>query len=71
MTASYRLTRASDGAQVFGGGSNIVASYNILSSDYATLAAEADARARAVRELGDDITQRLAAFLRQQAKAAP
>jgi LPS-assembly lipoprotein len=69
LIASYRLVRQADGAQVFQGGSNITASYNILNNDYATMAAEADARARSVRELSDDITQRVAAFLRQQAQA--
>jgi LPS-assembly lipoprotein len=69
LAASYRLVRAADGAQVFQGASNLAASYNLLSNDFATLSAEADARARATRELSDDITQRVAAFFRQQAQA--
>jgi LPS-assembly lipoprotein len=71
LNATYRLVRVSDGAQVYIGASNLIASYNILSNDYATLAAEGDARARASRELSDDITQRVAAFFRQQAEARP
>ncbi len=41
----------------------IVTSYNILSSDFGTLATEQDARRRAVRELSDDITNRIASYL--------
>ncbi len=48
----------------FSGVSQIVTSYNILSSDFGTLAAEQDARSRAVRELSADITNRIAAFLK-------
>jgi len=51
------------------GVSKIVTSYNILSSDFGTLAAEQDARRRAVRELSADITNRIAAFL-QNARAS-
>ena len=45
------------------GETKIVTSYNILSSDYGTLATEQDARRRAVRELSEDITNRIAAYL--------
>ena len=48
---------------VFNGSSRIVASYNILTSDYATLIAERNARKRAVREISAEIANRLAAFL--------
>ena len=71
LRALFQLTSAAgDGKRVFAGASNVTASYNILSSDYGTMAAEADARDRGVRELSDDITQRLAAYFRQQAQAA-
>ena len=45
------------------GTSMIVTGYNILTSDFATLTAAQDARTRAVRELGNDITNRIAAFI--------
>src|SRR5690606_4000519 len=68
FTASFRLIRLSDRSQVFSGTSNLAASYNILSNEFATLAAESDARTRAMRELSDDITQRVAAYFRQHAQ---
>ena len=46
----------------FSGASKITVSYNILSSHFATLAAEENARTRAVRELSADINNRIAAF---------
>ncbi len=48
------------------GTSEVVSSYNILSSDYATSVAEKDARRRAVRELGADIANRLAVYFQLQ-----
>ncbi len=62
LRANYTLIRVSDGKAVHSGNSTMVASYDIVDQPYATLAAEADARARAVRELGEDITQRVAAY---------
>lgn len=62
LQATYVLTRAADGKRVYSGNSTMTASYDIVDQPYATLAAEADARARAVRELGEDITQRVAAY---------
>ena len=68
LVATYRLAPAGNEKVVTTfGSSNVIASYDILSNDYATLAAEADARKRAVREISDDITQRLAAFFHQNA----
>lgn len=49
--------------RTFSGNAKIVTSYNILSSDFGTLATEQNARRRAVRELSDDITNRIAAYL--------
>lgn len=64
FSAVFRLVPTTDAqTTTFSGRSNIVASYNILSSDYATIVAEQDARSRALRELSADITNRLAAFL--------
>jgi len=63
LQATYILARISDGKRVTSGSSRITASYDIVEQPYATLAAEADARARAVREIGEDITQRIASAL--------
>ena len=44
----------------------VVRSYNILDSTFATLAAENDARSRAISEIAEEIRVRLAIWLRQQ-----
>ncbi len=62
MSASYILT-ATDGTEVLSGSVRSFNSYDISSSDFATLSAEADARARAARDLADDITIRIGVFL--------
>ena len=49
----------------FSGASKITVSYNILSSQFATLIAEENARTRAVKELSADISNRIAAFVRR------
>ena len=49
----------------FSGTSKITVSYNILSSHFATLTAEENARTRAVKELSADISNRIAAFFRR------
>ena len=51
--------------KIFSGASKITVSYNILSSHFATLTAEENARTRAVRELSADISNRIAAFVRR------
>ena len=62
MQATYYLTSAATGKNVFDGDSTITVSYNILDSEFATLMAEKDARERAVRELSEDIRIRLGVF---------
>lgn len=64
ITARYTLRNGPDGKRLVQGTSRITTSYDILSGDFATLAAEEDAYRRGVRELADEITSRLAAFLR-------
>ena len=44
----------------------VVSSYNVLDSEFATLMAEKDAKARAAREIAHDIRTRLAAFFVRQ-----
>ena len=46
----------------FSGTSKITVSYNILSSHFATLIAEENARSRAAKELSADISNRIAAY---------
>lgn len=62
MSANYTLT-ATTGDELLTGTVQSFNSYNISSSDFATIAAEADARARAARDLAEGITIRIGVFL--------
>jgi hypothetical protein len=42
----------------------MITSYNILSQTFGTIIAEKDARARAVREISSDLTNKIASFFR-------
>ena len=63
LRVNYQLSPISGGETVLSGNETIIVSYNILDSDFATLMAEKDARARAVRELALAIRTHLAAHL--------
>ena len=63
LRVNYQLSPISGGETVLSGNETIIISYNILDSDFATLIAEKDARARAVRELAMAIRTHLAAQL--------
>jgi len=69
LTASYRLYDVDRKAYVMSRTSTATASYNLLTNEFATLSAEADARERGVRDLSDDITRQLALYFRSQAKS--
>ena len=72
MTAVYKLTRASDGAQLFTSRSQVTSSFNILGSEseFANLTSEKDARARAIEELAQVMTSRIGVALKPQAPTA-
>ncbi len=59
MTASFQLLNAATAKSIYSATRSITVSYNILDSEYATLAAKKDARIRAVRELSEDIRTQL------------
>lgn len=63
MNANFKLARVSDNSIVLSSSAISANSYNILSQEFATLSAENDARARAVRELSDEIRIRIAIYL--------
>jgi len=66
ITASFILLSSGD-SLMFHGQSVTISSFNILGSDdLATLVAEKDARARAVRQIASDLQGRLAAFFLQR-----
>lgn len=69
LSVNYRLSPLPIGNPVLTSNDSIIVSYNILESDFATLMAEKDARARAVRELAQVIRTRLGAhFTRPRTK---
>ncbi len=62
LTADFTLLREG-GNKTYKGAAVSINSYNILTSDFATLSAENDARNRALRTLADEIRGRVAAAL--------
>jgi len=60
--ADFELSDAASGKVVFEGRSRSINSYNILESQFATLFSESDARNRALREISDEISNRLAVY---------
>lgn len=64
MTATY-LLKDQAGAVAFRGLSQSSAGYSILTDQYGTLVNEMDAYDQAVEQLADDITRRLALYLRE------
>ncbi len=71
FTAIFALARRDRSGTVLNGQSTSVTSYNILTSEYATLVAERNARDRAVRELSIEIANQLAIFLQPAGNTAP
>lgn len=67
-TASYTLYDLKKKAAVQSGRSRSFTSYQIVQSEFATFAAEKDARERTLREIADDITTKVAVFLASQKK---
>ncbi|MFA7431079.1 MAG: LPS assembly lipoprotein LptE [Rhodospirillaceae bacterium] len=61
LTTTFELRR--DGKVLFSGASAYTAAYNMLEEQYATIISERDSRDRAVNQIADDITRRLAVFL--------
>lgn len=61
VTANFELRQ--NGTMIWSGQSRSAAAYNILTQQYATVASERDSRDRAVAQVADDITRRLAVFL--------
>lgn len=66
FTAKFGLSRRGQAGSLLLGQTSSMASYNILTSEFATLAAERDARDRAVREMSIEIARQLAIFLQSR-----
>jgi LPS-assembly lipoprotein len=63
ITANFTLKQIGSGQKLTSGSVRSVNSYDILQSDFATLAAEQDARQRGAIDVADGIVDRLAIFL--------
>ncbi len=63
LSAQFRLIEISTGYPVYDGRSRATASYNIVESQYATIAAEKNARLRASRIVAEDIAVRVSVCL--------
>jgi len=67
VNAEFRLfDRQADRAPVLVGKAFSLAAFNVVRADFANIAAERDAEDRAAREIANDISQRVAVFLRRQ-----
>lgn len=72
LEATFSISPLSGGDPLFKGTASSIISYNILTSDFATLSARADARRRGAREIADQITQWASVWLTQTGgKATP
>lgn len=71
LTAAYIMTKAKSAEPVIEGNVATVASYNILSSDFATLSAEENARKLAVKRLAELLQTRLAVHFKISAPEQP
>ena len=62
MSASYLLSEKKTKVVLLRGRTRSVNSYNVVTSNFATLSAENNAKDRAAREIADDIKLRLGVF---------
>lgn len=67
LSASFALHDKRSGAVVHSGSATSLAAYNVLRADFANLVAEDDARARAAREVSEQIRTRLAIYFSRRA----
>jgi LPS-assembly lipoprotein len=63
MVAGFYLLMSPENKRLFSGNAQSTSSFNILSSTFATLSAEKDARVRSLRQIADQITTRVSIYL--------
>lgn len=63
LSASFTITELTGAKRKFSGSARSVNSYNILTSDFATLSAREDARRRGVNQLALEIRERVSVWL--------
>ena len=66
LSATFTLVEAGSDKVIVKGSKAVVSSYNVLTSNFATLMAEKDAKARAVREISQYIRAMLSVFFVQR-----
>jgi len=69
LRGRYALIELQNKREIFQGTARSIAVYNVVSADYSTLTAEADAKRRAAREISDEIKTRLAVFFSRRSAA--
>ena len=62
VRASYRLVDVETGSLLTSGSTRSVAAFNVVLSEFANIAAQADAESRAAKAVGEDIWIRLGVF---------
>jgi len=62
MNASFILSDISTGAKIYTGSAVSIGSYNVVDSEFATIAAEDNAAERAALEIGEDIVDLLVVY---------
>ncbi len=62
MTAEFHLTERSTNQVIYSNTTRSVGSYNVVDSEYATLASQQDAERRAARVISEEITTMLSVF---------
>ena len=67
LIATFNLNEA--GRPVYADQVQSIVSYNILDDQYATVASQADAETRGIKQLGAEIKTRLAVYFHQRARA--
>ncbi|MAM68638.1 MAG: hypothetical protein CMM12_07755 [Rhodospirillaceae bacterium] len=65
LVVSFVVSRRSDGLRLHSGGAQWVNTYNILTSDFATLSARENARKRGAEQLALEIRERISVWLVQ------
>ncbi len=69
LSASFTLVDIATEATLYAGNTRSVGSYNVVSSEFATVVSEADARRRAALDLADNIRELLIAYFSREGAA--
>ena len=65
LTARFQLIDSTSGAQLLSSKTRVVSTFNIISNKYSTVVAGESARERGIRQIAQEIRQRLAVYFAQ------